>query len=90
MTKRRRKQQNMVLVRNKPGMLIQKPPIGVFRPFISRVYNGKLQEDGTVVPYDRVWEVPADQYHLRKLAKGELLLADKPKKEEPKKVKDKK
>jgi hypothetical protein len=78
------RKRKMIRVKNAPGMLIQKPSIGVIRPMIFMVYNGQKTDEG-VVAVDMEWEVPADQYHLRKLAKGELLLADKPKPVRPKK-----
>lgn len=79
----------MMRVKNRHGLLIQKPAIGVFRPWLQRVYNGKETDKG-IVPVDKEWEVPRDQYHGRLVAKGDLILVEA-KKPAPKKntIKDK-
>ncbi len=75
----------MMRVKNKPGRLIPKPPIGMFRPREQRFYNwGGRGEDGKLRIIDKSWDVPRDSYHGRLIVKGDLLLDDSPK-EPPKK-----
>ena len=79
----------MVKVINKPGRMIPKPSIGMFRLKPHRYYNYAVDDDGNPYASDMEREVPADQYHMRMLVKGDLILVDEPK-EEPKKRRPKK
>lgn len=78
----------MVTIPDGSRKLVPKPSIGHLRQKRNRFYNWAEDADGKPYGERRVWDVPKDQYHLRMLVKGDIVLADQPRVEAPKKKTD--
>ena len=76
----------MMRVGNKPGRMIPKPSVGLFRPKPQRYYNYAVDADGQPYAAEMDREVPRDEYHMRMVIKGDMHLIDEKPKEAPKKA----
>ena len=84
MFKRNNRPVNMMRIAGpcRPGTLIPKPSVGLFRRKKERFYN-YTEQDGRPYGADFERDVPCDQYHLRMLAKGDVRLVDTKRKKSP-------